>query len=498
MLIIRVFSYIFRVETRKNKYIPISDAQKKMLELDLLGVKDVCMFGASGAGKTIALIISSLGIYIDKKGNRKFLVNRPEYRCLVLRREAVLLERAGLLSTAQTWYRNYFPTVKYNKVNKTFTFPSGAQITFAGCERDEDKEKFKGYSELHCVCFEELTQFSESIFNFITSRMRTKTDIPLRIRSTTNPGDLYEDWVRERYKYWITKCVVPLEREMQCTSGEVIYRQYDRLSNKVIVSNKEFEGSESISGVETFINDVKKDNDVLMSNALGNGVLISQLVEGIWGLKDASGTFFKEHYFSVVDEVPTPKVTCRYWDKACSGQKGDYLCGMKVSHFKKGTESFYVIEDTILVKPEPSEVFNIIKKAAKEDGEHVTCILEKEPGSSGKELSYIYKSDLERDRVRVLIDEKRVSKIDRASFIAPLAKSKHIMYIQKSEMNEVLKQLVSFPSKNINDDAVDCLSGAIFYLSEKLPQPSTFGKRTYNNDIYNLFMKGQFDDGRAI
>ena len=211
-------------------------------------------------------------------------------------------------------------------------------------------------------------------------------------------------------------------------------------------------------------------------------------------MKHSSGAFFKESYFSVVDKVPTPKVSVRYWDKACSGNAGDYLCGMLVSHFIDGLTSYFVIEDTVLIKPEPAEVQNIINKTSLKDGPNVTCILEKEPGSSGKEISDIYKRSLTALGIRVLIDDKRMSKIERASFIAPFAKQGKIQYLQHPSMLKVLEQLASFPNKQVNDDAVDALSGAILFLDRKLSKPSVFKTSNYNTVIRNnsdaLFYNG--------
>ena len=473
-----------------RSYKPISKAQKEMIKKDFDNIFDVCLFGASGVGKTIALIISSLGPQRDGS----FLADRKEYRALVLRKESVLLERSGLLDTAHSWYRNFYPKVKYNKVEKSFTFPSGAKIIFAGCEQESDKEKFKGYTELHCICYEELTQFNQSIFDFINSRLRTSTKIPLRIRSTTNPGDLYEDWVLNRYRYWISNCAVSLEREVLAEYAEPLF--YFAGLNGVEVSKEKPEGIESYSfcGIETYINDIKQNNKEFMSAQINDPILRAQLVDGVWGLKHSSGSFFKESYFSVIEKVPTPKVSVRYWDKACSGNAGDYLCGMLVSHFIDGLTSYFVIEDTVLIKPEPAEVQNIINKTSLKDGPNVTCILEKEPGSSGKEISDIYKRSLTALGIRVLIDDKRMSKIERASFIAPFAKQGKIQYLQHPSMLKVLEQLASFPNKQVNDDAVDALSGAVLFLDRKLSKPSIFRTSNYNTIIRNnsdaLFYNG--------
>ena len=47
----------------------------------------------------------------------------------------------------------------------------------------------------------ELTQFSESQYRYLLSRLRRVEGfpVPLRVRSTSNPGGAGHDWVRERF-----------------------------------------------------------------------------------------------------------------------------------------------------------------------------------------------------------------------------------------------------------------------------------------------------------
>ena len=470
---------ISKINYRKQEidYKPLSKAQKLMMQRDFDNVFDVCLFGASGVGKTVAGIISSMGP--QKDGS--FLVDRPEYRALYLRRESTLLQRSGLLDAAHMWYSRFYPKVEYNKVEKTFTFPSGAKIFFSGVEQESDKEKFKGYTELHAVIFEELTQFSKTIYEFIVSRLRTKLSIPLRIRSTTNSGDKYEEWVMDRYKPWITRSAVPLEKDIEAEWGEVLY--FEGTVDGRLVTKSPGPHSFSFCGIETFINDIKPDNDKFMSAQIEDPVLRAQLVDGVWGLKPTAGLYFKEEDFFLARLKVEPSVRIRYWDKACSGKRGDYLCGMLISHYMNNTtafdvnESYFLVEDLYLGKVEPAQVKSIIENIASKDGKHVFIGFEQEPGSSGKELMDIYKRDLERQGYRVIVDQKKESKINRASAISPLAKKNRIGYIANQYTQEMFNQLINFPAGK-NDDVVDCLSSGIHLLRDRLPRPQKVDKKS--------------------
>lgn len=448
-------------------YKPRSKPQLRMLEVDHQNVFDVCLLGASGSGKTVAGIISSMGPQADGS----FLTDRSEYRAIYLRRESVLLQRSGLLDAAEMWYKRFYPKVEFNRVEKQFTFPSGAKITFSGCEQESDKEKFKGFTELHAVVFEELTQFSQGIYEFIVSRLRTSTDIPLRVRSTTNPGDKHEEWVMNKYKYWITKSAEPIEKPFDVEWGEVLF--YWANTDGVEVSKIRPKNIKSFSfcGIETESDDVTKDNRQFMAAQIVDPVQRAQLVDGIWGLKQGSG-----QYFSISDLVETttktsPSVRVRYWDSAASGPKGDYLSGALVAHTIDAGMSKFCIEDIMLVKAEPSEVANIIKQTAIRDGKQTFVAMEQEPASHSKVLMDLYQRDLKTMGFTMLVDIKRDSKLVRAQLISPTAKEHRISFIRCPMTDEMLKQLVNFPTKGIHDDAVDSISGAIFFLLHKLPRP---------------------------
>jgi len=87
----------------------------------------------------------------------------------------------------------------YNETKRIFTFPSGAIIRFAYLERDEHARDHDG-AEYHYVAFDELTHFSEFQYLYITSRIRRAvSDLPVIIRSASNPGNIGHGWVRKRF-----------------------------------------------------------------------------------------------------------------------------------------------------------------------------------------------------------------------------------------------------------------------------------------------------------
>ena len=82
---------------------------------------------------------------------------------------------------------------------KRWTFPSGAIIDLGHMQHEDSKYNYLG-SEYHRIAFDELTQFTETQYLFMFSRLRT-TDpgILPQILSTTNPGGVGHQFVRERF-----------------------------------------------------------------------------------------------------------------------------------------------------------------------------------------------------------------------------------------------------------------------------------------------------------
>jgi predicted phage terminase large subunit-like protein len=144
--------------------------------------------GAAAGGKSSALLMGALQ-YIEV----------PRYAALILRRTYADLSLPGaIMDRALEWL---VPTnAHWADKDKTFTFPSGATLSFGYLESEKDKYRYQS-SEFQYIGFDELTQFPETSYLYMFSRLRRLegVDIPLRMRSATNPGGVGHEWVKARF-----------------------------------------------------------------------------------------------------------------------------------------------------------------------------------------------------------------------------------------------------------------------------------------------------------
>jgi hypothetical protein len=143
--------------------------------------------GAAGGGKSD--VITMLPIL------RQFHEN-PNYHGIVFRRTFPELEES-LLMVARKWYP-YFGA-KYNDQKHSWTFPSGAVQRFSYLQTDEDARSHDT-AQYHYIGFDELTHFTEFQYTYMISRIRRATkELPVIIRSASNPGNVGHSWVRSRF-----------------------------------------------------------------------------------------------------------------------------------------------------------------------------------------------------------------------------------------------------------------------------------------------------------
>lgn len=174
-----------------NPYIPHSPF-KQQQDFLTYPTEELLYGGQAGGGKSDCLLMAALQ-YVDE----------PDYNALLLRRtyKDLALPNA-IMNRCHAWMSLVPDNIKpkWNGDTKTFTFPSGATLTFGYLAHNNDLDQYQG-SELQFVGFDELTQFTERQYRYLHSRLRKLKDsnVPIRMRGASNPGGRGHEWVKKRF-----------------------------------------------------------------------------------------------------------------------------------------------------------------------------------------------------------------------------------------------------------------------------------------------------------
>lgn len=400
-----------------NNYIP-HDPTIKQAEFLLYQGKEAMYGGAAGGGKSDALLMAALQY-----------VAEPGYAAILFRRTYKDLSLPGaLMDRAHSWLDG--TNAKWKDQDKTWIFPSGATLTFGYLASENDKYNYQG-SEYQFVGFDELTQFEESQYRYLFSRLRRLkgSKVPLRARAASNPGGRGHQWVKQRF----------------LVEGEERGRIFvpASLEDNPYLDSVEYEQS-------------------LMEL---DPVTRAQLRAGDWDVLP-EGNKFKRHWFKIVEDYPKDGRMVRYWDLAATepknGSDPDYTAGAKVLE-KDGQ---YWILDVRRDRLSPKGVEQFIYNTAMEDGRNVPIYMEQEPGSSGVNTIDYYAR-------KVLLGfafhghKTTGSKEIRANPVSAAAENGNIHLVQGPWINDFLDEIVTFPGEDsVHDDQVDAVSGAFDKLAE--------------------------------
>lgn len=145
--------------------------------------------GTKGPGKTDCLL---------REGLRQ--VHKPNYRAIIFRRT---YPRLGEIIDRSFKYFKHLGA-KYSDKDlqlklPAWTFPSGAKYAFGHCQNEPDKYNYQG-KEFHYLGFDQVEEFTESIYLFLMAQNRTSdAAIKCYIRATANPGGVGHAWVKKRW-----------------------------------------------------------------------------------------------------------------------------------------------------------------------------------------------------------------------------------------------------------------------------------------------------------
>ncbi|MDE2473250.1 MAG: terminase family protein, partial [Bradyrhizobium sp.] len=160
--------------------------QKEFLDLTC---REALYGGAAGGGKSEALLMwLAEGIHI------------AGYTGLIFRRTYPMLAKSndGLIAKSRRLYEPLGG--RWNGSNHQWRFPSGAMIEMGHLQYENSISDYQGPS-YHRIAFDELTQFTESQYTYLFSRIRRVVGFPISLgmRAASNPGGEGHQWVRRRF-----------------------------------------------------------------------------------------------------------------------------------------------------------------------------------------------------------------------------------------------------------------------------------------------------------
>lgn len=447
-------------------YIPHVPHPPQQIFLSLGQYREVMFGGAAGGGKSDALLMAALQ-YVDV----------PGYSALILRRTWPDLVLPGaIMDRANDWLYNT-PAEK-KEGGRLWVFPSGARLQFGYLQNDKDKYRYAS-AEFQFIGFDELTQFpEESQYDFLFSRNRRPVlrclncdeplgrymnrkryngteykhksmkgrrfcrkpypdpvamfqykeakdgtclfDVPLRVRSASNPGGKGHEWVKMRL-------VNPETRR----DGTIFVPSY--LADNPSLDEESYR--ESLS----YLNETDRQ----------------RLEDGDWDAAEP-GDMFDRSDFMYIDVMPTNVVAmCRFWDLAATeNQSSDWTVGVKMAQLDNGN---MVVMDVVRFKGRPQVVEDKIFATAKMDGPNVMIRYEEEGGSSGKIVTEHYTRILagfDFDGIR-----SDSNKAARAKALSSYVSARKVLVLINHWVIDYMNELERFPAGS-HDDQVDASSGA--------------------------------------
>ena len=388
--------------------------QRAFLDLE---AREALYGGAAGGGKSSALLMAALQY-----------VREPGYTALLLRRTYADLSLPGaLMDRANEWLRG--TGARWKDIEKTWVFPSGSTLTFGYLETENHKYRYQG-AEFNFIGFDELTQFTETQYRYLFSRLRRAegSTIPVRMRAASNPGGVGHEWVRQRF------VVEELEERPFIPA---------RLEDNPHLDLAEYE--QTLSQLDP--------------------VTRAQLRRGDWDVLP-EGRLFKRDWFRIVEprDVPDGR-DVRFWDMAASdpkpGTDPDYTAGAKV---RRTADGIYYIQDMRRERATPQVVEALVRQTAQEDGRAVPVWMEQEPGSSGVAvISYYTRQVMEGFTFRGL--RSTGDKVSRAGPVSSQAEAGNVRLVRGAWVTPFLDEICAFPTEGVHDDQVDAVSGAFDRLA---------------------------------
>jgi predicted phage terminase large subunit-like protein len=414
---------------------------------------DIAIFGgAAGGGKSYALLLEPLRHY-----------NNSRFGAVIFRRTSVQIRnQGGLWDESYALYRQLggYPREAFLE----WTFPSGAAIKFAHLEHEKSIYDWQG-SQIPMLGFDELVHFTEKMFFYMISRVRSMSGVPGYVRATCNPDA--DSWVRKFIDWWIGPEGYPINE--RC--GKL--RWFIRRDDEMIWGDSRQElldkyGADELPMSVTFIPSKLDDNPALLQKDPSYRAKLRALSRvdrlrlegGNWNVRATAGTIFQREWFPVIDAIPAGHIDAlRFWDRAATkpnaeNKDPDWTRGLKLLKYADNT---YVVADVRSLQDTPGKVETFIKSVAGHDGHSVRIMSQQDPGSAGVGEAEHFIRMLQGFVVKTETMPK--DKVTRAKPVSAQAEAGNIRVLRAPWNDAFFQELENFPD-GAHDDQIDVLSGA--------------------------------------
>lgn len=423
---------------------------------------DIAIYGGSaGGGKTWASLVEPLRH-----------VKNGRFGAVIFRRTFPEITReGGMWDEAMSIY----PALgsRSNRNDMSFRFPSGAKISFAAMQFEDDKESWKS-AQIPLLIFDQLETFSAGQFFYLFSRNRSTCGVRPYIRATCNPEP---GWLADFLAWWIDedgyanldragvlRWMIRLGDDQIAwfdSEADAMAAHPDNPAKSVtFIPATVFDNQELLSKDPGYIANLKAlplvDRERLLGDAKRGGN---------WKIKPSAGKVFNRAWFKIVNAVPAGGIVARRWDFAATEKElnkpdPDYSasCLMLVV-----AGSFYILDITA-EQIDPSRIdqnfINITKQDQarfEQEKRQYFSRWEQEPGSAGKRESW--------RMVKMIagVDARGVpstaDKLIRAKPLAAQAEAGNV-YLLAAPWNEMFLNHMHGQPELPHDDIMDASGGA--------------------------------------
>lgn len=433
---------------------------------------DIVIFGgAAGGGKSYALLLEPLRH-----------IRNADFRAVIFRRTSKqIMESGGLWDTSMKIYKP-FGAEAVQQPQPTWTFPSGAKVSFSHLQLENTKYDWDG-SQIALMCFDELIHFSSSQFFYMLSRNRSTCGVKPYVRATTNPRA--DSWVREFISWWIDESTgypIPERsgtlRYMIRAGNNILWGDTpEEVSREFMKQGLAEEAPEPKS--VTFISSKLSDNKILMENDPGyranllaqTNVERERLLYGNWKIMPQAGDYFPREKVEIIETLPNDVRWVRAWDLAATEDRKlareagtvSKTAGVLLGKRKNGD---YIVGDVVNRAMKAEDVRRTVLNTAKLDKEkygRVRIRMTQDPAQAGKEQAEQYIRMLAGFNVTAV--RETGDKETRAEGFASQWQAGNVKILKADWNAEYIDQLESFPEGKLKD-MVDASSNAFNELTK--------------------------------